>query len=166
MTRLATEICRSCMRRLSEAAALFLGDFMSGFSLASVPFEEWLVVHRERLHRQALEALHHLAAYDERRGHFDRVIYYAQRQVELEPWDERAQRQVMRLLALSGQRNADLAQYETCRTTFPNWAGTNWPGSSITFCPARSGWTTTTSATAPRAPKVTVYLYTGTCSST
>jgi DNA-binding SARP family transcriptional activator len=39
----------------------------------------------------------------------------AHRQVELEPWLEEAHRELMRLLALSGQRSAALAQYETCR---------------------------------------------------
>jgi len=37
------------------------------------------------------------------------------RQLELDPWREEAHRQLMRALALSGQRSAALAQYGTCR---------------------------------------------------
>ena len=35
--------------------------------------------------------------------------------MDLEPWDETARRQVMRLLARSGRRAEALAQYEACR---------------------------------------------------
>jgi predicted ATPase len=43
------------------------------------------------------------------------VRQYATRQLELDPWREEAHRQLMRALALSGQRSAALAQYEACR---------------------------------------------------
>jgi DNA-binding SARP family transcriptional activator len=70
---------------------------------------------RERLQRQALTTLHRLAGYYEQRGEYERACEVAWRQVELEPWEEEAHRQLIRLLALSGQRSAALAQYETCR---------------------------------------------------
>jgi predicted ATPase/DNA-binding SARP family transcriptional activator len=111
------EACRPCVQRLREAAELYHGDFFGGFSLPSAPFEEWLVGEREWLHCQALDAFHHLAAYHERRGEYERARHYAQRQIELEGWREGAHRQMMRALALSGQRAAALAQYEICRRT-------------------------------------------------
>jgi hypothetical protein len=40
---------------------------------------------------------------------------YALRQVEMEPYREEAHRQLMHILARTGQRSAALAQYETCR---------------------------------------------------
>ena len=46
---------------------------------------------------------------------FEQALPYAWRQVELEPWDEPAHRQLMRLLALNNQRSAALTQYETLR---------------------------------------------------
>lgn len=39
----------------------------------------------------------------------------ARQQLEIEPWDERTHRQVMRLLASSGQRGAALAQFSACQ---------------------------------------------------
>ena len=51
----------------------------------------------------------------EQRADYERALRHAWRQVELEPWREAAHRQVMRLLALSDQRVAALAQFETCR---------------------------------------------------
>ncbi|MGD9100534.1 MAG: BTAD domain-containing putative transcriptional regulator [Anaerolineae bacterium] len=117
------EACRSCMRRLAEAIEVYRGDFLAGFSLPSVPFEEWLLVQRERLHRQTLDALSHLAAYHERRGEWELAGRHARRQVELEPWRESAQRGLMRALALSGERGAALAQYEVCCRTLAEELG-------------------------------------------
>jgi DNA-binding SARP family transcriptional activator len=107
---------RSAGRRLEEAVALYRGSFLEGFSLKdSVAFDDWSLLVRERLQRQVLTALHRLAAYYEERGEYERACDCARRQVELETWQEEAHQQLMRLLALSGQRGAALAQYETCR---------------------------------------------------
>jgi DNA-binding SARP family transcriptional activator/predicted ATPase len=101
---------------LEEAVALYRGSFLEGFSLKDSPaFEDWSLLTRERLQRQVLAALHRLAGYYEQRGEYERACEVAWRQVELEPWQEEAHQQLMRLLALSDQRSAALAQYETCR---------------------------------------------------
>jgi DNA-binding SARP family transcriptional activator len=110
------ERCGECLERLEEAAALYRGAFLEGFSIPdSAPFEEWALLHRERLHRLAQETLHRLAACYEACGEYEKALPHAWRQVELDPWREAAQRNLMRLLALSGQRGAALAQYEVCR---------------------------------------------------
>ncbi|MEW5960834.1 MAG: BTAD domain-containing putative transcriptional regulator, partial [Chloroflexota bacterium] len=110
------ETCAACVARLQQAVALYQGNFLAGFSLGDSPaFEEWLVLTRERLHRLACEAHGYLAGYFEKQGDYEQALHYARQQVELEPWREETHRQLMRLLALSGQRSAALAQYETCR---------------------------------------------------
>jgi DNA-binding SARP family transcriptional activator len=102
--------------RAERAAALYRGEFLEGFSLAgSADLEEWVLVSRERYRRLVMQALRRLATHYERCGEFDRALAYAWRQVELDAWQEGAHLQVMRLLALDGQRAAALAQYETCR---------------------------------------------------
>ncbi|HET7089224.1 MAG TPA: BTAD domain-containing putative transcriptional regulator [Anaerolineae bacterium] len=108
--------CRSCARRLQRAVELYRGDFLAQFVQSdSEAFEEWALVKRERWHHAALEALYALAEYHDRRSEYDREQHYARRQLELDPWREEAHRQVMRALALSGQRSAALNQYERCR---------------------------------------------------
>ncbi len=103
------------VRHLEQAVKLYRGHFLEGFSVGDSPaFEEWALLKRERLHRTAIEALQRLADAYEQRGEYRRALRYAWRQVELDPWRERARRQLMRLLALSGERGAALAQYETC----------------------------------------------------
>jgi DNA-binding SARP family transcriptional activator/RecA/RadA recombinase len=102
---------------LEQAVALYQGTFLEGFSVSDAPFfEEWALLKKEQLERQFSELLHRLVSTYERRGEYERAQRYAWRRVELEPWDEQAHRQLMQLLALTGQRNAALAQYETCRS--------------------------------------------------
>ncbi|MEE4237757.1 MAG: BTAD domain-containing putative transcriptional regulator, partial [Anderseniella sp.] len=102
---------------LEQAVALYRASFLEGFSVSDAPsFEEWALLKKEQLERQVLEMLGRLATTYERRGEYEHAQRYAWRRVELEPWNEQAQRQLMQLLAFSGQRNAALAQYETCRS--------------------------------------------------
>jgi DNA-binding SARP family transcriptional activator/Tfp pilus assembly protein PilF len=110
------EECDSCAARLKQATELYRGKFLQEFFLSdSAEFEEWALLHRESLHRCALQALAHLANYHEKRGEYKDACGFALRQLELEPWWEEAHRQVMRTLAASGERSAALAQYEICR---------------------------------------------------
>lgn len=118
------ETCRSCLARLAQALDLYRGDLLAGFALKDCPeFEEWLTVERERLHVQSLESLTLLASDAERRGDCPTAQAYLRRQLVLEPWQEEAHRQLMRLLALEGRRAAALAQYELCRTTLADELG-------------------------------------------
>lgn len=108
--------CAICAARLQQAVALYRGKFLEQFFLEdSAEFEEWALVQRESLHRSALEALGHLANFHEQCANYEAARGYGLRQLELDPWREEAHRQVMRALALSGQRSGALAQYETCR---------------------------------------------------
>jgi predicted ATPase/DNA-binding SARP family transcriptional activator len=104
------------LRQLHEAISLYRGDFLSGLSLDDSPaFDDWLALTRERLHRLALEALDYLVQYEIRRGEWEQALTYARRQIELEPWREEAHRQIMLLLARTGDYNGALTQYDTCR---------------------------------------------------
>ena len=109
-------VCLPCLRCQEAMLTLYPGDFLAGFSLTdSNLFEEWVLLKREWLHIQAVEALGQLADFYERRGDYAPARRYAQQMVRLEPWREESHRQLMRLLAHEGQRSAALAQYETCR---------------------------------------------------
>ena len=100
---------------LEQAVALYQGPFLEGFSIPdSAHFEEWLLLKREELGQQILETLYHLADCYGLQQAYDQALPHVWRQVELAPWQEEAHRQLMRLLALSGQRSEALAHYETC----------------------------------------------------
>lgn len=112
--------------QLEEAVALYRGPFLEGFSIPdSTPFEEWALLTRERLHRQCLHALFRLAEAFQEESEYERALPYAWRQVEMDPWQESGHRQVMQLLALSGQRGAAIAQYEACRELLQTELGTS-----------------------------------------
>jgi WD40 repeat protein/DNA-binding SARP family transcriptional activator len=108
--------CPACIARMNQAVALYRGEFLSGLALSeSHPFEEWLLLKREQLHRRALEALGVLAQHHEMTGQFEKMRDDAARQLALEPWLEEAHAQMMRALTWLGDRAAALAQYEACR---------------------------------------------------
>jgi DNA-binding SARP family transcriptional activator len=104
------------IQQLEKARDLYRGDFLEGFSLEdSSAFEEWTLRTRERLAQLASSLLHTLANSWETNGDYEKAQSCAYQNLELEPWDESAYRVLMRTLALKGQRNAALAQYEKCR---------------------------------------------------
>src|SRR5512136_344728 len=110
------DACAICAPRLQQAVDLYRGKFLQEFFLEdSAEFEEWALARRETLHQRALEALTDLAAYYEQHGDLGATRRCALRQLELDPWREQAHRQMMRVLALEGQRGAAVVQYETCR---------------------------------------------------
>lgn len=95
---------------------LYRGDFLQGFFPEdSAEFEEWALVQRERLHQHVMDACSDLAHDYELCGDFQAARRHALRQLELDPWREEAHCQMMRALALVGQRSAALAHYEAWR---------------------------------------------------
>ena len=99
-----------------EGIELYRGGFLEGFSVAGCPaFEEWALLQGERLHCLALDALRRLADWYEGHAELAVALEYARRRLELDLLQESAHRQVMRLLAHSGLREAALAQYEICQ---------------------------------------------------
>ncbi|MFQ5433853.1 MAG: BTAD domain-containing putative transcriptional regulator [Anaerolineae bacterium] len=90
---------------LEAAAVLYRGHFLEGFYVdGSLPFEEWALLKGERFQRQALLLLHRLVAHYEARGAYERAVPHAWRQVELDPFQEPAQRQVIRWIVFGGSR--------------------------------------------------------------
>jgi predicted ATPase/DNA-binding SARP family transcriptional activator len=115
-TRLLAAPAGLAIEALEEGVALYQGPFLAGFSLPDSPlFEEWALLRRELCARQASEGLQRLASYYQGQGAYEPALTHARHWLELDPWQEVAQQQVMRLLALSGRRGEALTQYETCR---------------------------------------------------
>jgi predicted ATPase/DNA-binding SARP family transcriptional activator len=106
----------SLLPQLEEMVKLYRDEFLQHFSLAdSAEFEDWILVRREALRQHMMNALTYLANEYEQRRNFQAARCYALHQLGLDPWREEAHYQIMRVLALEGQRSAALAQYETCK---------------------------------------------------
>jgi predicted ATPase/DNA-binding SARP family transcriptional activator len=107
---------QSSISNQQSAISLYRGPFLDGFPLPdSAPFEEWLLAKREYFSQQALKILSHLAEWGLKQGEYDQAEGYAHRQIELEPWCEKAYQQLMHALSLKGERVQALAQYESLR---------------------------------------------------
>jgi predicted ATPase/DNA-binding SARP family transcriptional activator/Tfp pilus assembly protein PilF len=92
------------------------GSFLEGFTLKDCPaFDDWSTILREQLQRQAELLLSRLAALYEKDGSYEKAIQCARKRIDLEPWHEDTHRQLMRMLAASGQRLAALAQFEALK---------------------------------------------------
>ncbi|HET8630434.1 MAG TPA: BTAD domain-containing putative transcriptional regulator [Thermomicrobiales bacterium] len=149
----APETCARCARRLERAVALYRGDFLAEFSLPdSAPFEDWAQARREWLRGRALWALARLAAHHEAQGAHDRAGECARRQLALDPWGEEAHRQLIRALALGGERAAALAYYERCRRLLADELGCAPEAATASlYRQIRDGHLTPRPAAAPRA---------------
>jgi len=103
----------SALLDLQEAVDLYRGEFLAGFYISNASqFEEWALITRESLQRQALHAMHRLTEYYQETGSYEQALLLAQRQVELEPYQEVARQQVMWALALMGRRSEAIVQYD------------------------------------------------------
>ena len=101
---------------LEKAVQLYRGPFLEDLSLGDCAgFEEWRILRREHFNRLVLDALWRLAECCEGCGDLEGALQFARRELELEPWDETAQQQVMRLLACCGRRAEALAHYDAFR---------------------------------------------------
>jgi predicted ATPase/DNA-binding SARP family transcriptional activator len=90
---------------LTDAVALYRGELLPGYC------EGWVLPERERLAEMFFQALGQLIAHAERAGDLDRALQWARRAVSADPLREAGHRDLMRLLAATGERDAALRQY-------------------------------------------------------
>jgi hypothetical protein len=87
---------------------LYSGDLMEG------SYFEWCLQERDRLRSCCRAMLMKLTVYCQERRDFRRGVAYAERLLRLEPADERAHQELMRLHA-NGDRTAALRQFQRCK---------------------------------------------------
>jgi predicted ATPase/DNA-binding SARP family transcriptional activator/predicted negative regulator of RcsB-dependent stress response len=108
--------CRECQRSLEKAVDLYHANFLQGFSVSdSSVFEEWQFFQSESLRKNLAEILEQLARLYADRQEYKTAIEYSRRWVALDRLNESAQRQLITLYALSGQRAAAKRQFEECK---------------------------------------------------
>jgi adenylate cyclase len=112
----ATSICRRCLPVLSEAARLYRGQFLLGFTLKdSVDFDDWQLFTTEKYRLEAVQVLDRLAVCSAAAGDLRSAVGYAHERLELDRLDESAHVQLMRLFAWEGNRAAAKHQFDECR---------------------------------------------------
>ncbi|MBW4619920.1 MAG: hypothetical protein KME17_11275 [Cyanosarcina radialis HA8281-LM2] len=107
------EICLHTVANLEKAVDLYSGVFLSQVRIDdSELFDNWLRVKRQQLHQQAVDACTMLLTYYEQHYSLPDMHRYAQKLLELEPWNETAHESLMKLFATNRKRSAALLQYQ------------------------------------------------------
>ncbi len=111
----ANETCARCLEPLQQAAALDRGSFLAGFGLRdSAAFDDWQQLAGDEVHRELASVLDRLAGALAASGSPTQGIACARRRLALDPLHEPAHRQLIRLLAEVGDRQAAMEQYRDC----------------------------------------------------
>jgi predicted ATPase/DNA-binding SARP family transcriptional activator len=115
ITQAGSPLRESMAQRVAQAAALYRGDFLQGFSLRdSVAFDEWQALRAEHLRGRAKAMLTWLVDAHDKLQQPDLALAAARRLTTIDPLDERAHRRLMELYAQQGRRAEALRQYELC----------------------------------------------------
>lgn len=95
-----------------QAVSLYAGDLLAGFSLRDAPpFEEWQGAQAEALRSELADSLERLIREERESGRLQQAGQHARRWLELDPLNEAAHRELMRLHALAGDRSGAIRQY-------------------------------------------------------
>lgn len=109
---------------LQRAVDLYQDEFLAGLRVRNAPrFEDWVRTQREAFHLLLIQGLQELAERYLAAADYLTGLVATQRLLTLEPWHETGHRLSMHYLALTGQRSAALAQFETCRTILADELG-------------------------------------------
>jgi DNA-binding SARP family transcriptional activator len=110
-----SEVCPACVGPLLEAAEVYRGDFMAGFTVRDcAEFEDWQRYQTESLKGALGRALEQLTTAAAGTGRIEVALAAARRWLALDPLHEPAHRQVMLAYAWADQKAAALRQYRTC----------------------------------------------------
>ncbi len=105
----------TAVSQMATAVPLHRDQFLAGLRLPDAPeIAAWLALERERYRQQLADVLQMLAQHSLQERKYEAGISYARRLLALDPLSEHAHRQLMLLLARSGQTAAAIAQYHAC----------------------------------------------------
>lgn len=110
-----TQECQPCLEGLQEAVEIYSGELLKGFSLSdSPPFEEWLLLSRERYNRLYTDLLQQLVVTFAEQQKYENAIPYYQRWIENDPYQEDAHFGLIQMLAQVGRRSEAIAHFDKC----------------------------------------------------
>lgn len=108
-------VCPDCVVQLEQGVSLYRGDFLAGFNLKDCPeFDDWQHMQREGFRSNLAWMLERLTGAYSANGEWEKAILRSRQWVSLDRLHEPAQRRLMQVYALSGQRSAAIRQYEEC----------------------------------------------------
>jgi DNA-binding SARP family transcriptional activator/TolB-like protein/Tfp pilus assembly protein PilF len=99
---------------LEQAAEMYQGAFLEGFSLKEDGFEEWLAFTRQQYNEMALQLFVRLVEHYRMLREYETATRYAQKLQALDPLQEKTHRTLIELYARLGRREQALRQYDDC----------------------------------------------------
>ncbi len=102
------------MEAWSTAVAQCNGAFLDGFVCESKPFAAWLKRESDQIYAEVKHVHSMFVALQIEQGAYTEAEVAVRRILSWRAWDEWAHQQIMRILALRGDRAAALAQYDIC----------------------------------------------------
>lgn len=100
---------------LQQALNCYRGDLLDGVQARSPVFDEWLLLEREALRRDALTGLDQLMLRHQDQGQWDKAIAAGSRLLALDPLQEAVHQRLMQLYAEQGQLGSAQRQFKLCR---------------------------------------------------
>ncbi len=104
------------LSNLEETLSKFEGGFMEGFFIDSPVFETWIGKTRQGIRQEWVNVFRCLSQIHLQIGHLQPAQNFTKKWIEIEPWDEEAYRQGMRIYNSLGQRNKALDLYHQLQT--------------------------------------------------
>lgn len=109
------QVCFRCQDPLTKAVEIYKGDFLSGFSLRdSIEFDNWQFLQADKLRIELSGVLERLVIIHSEQSNFSAALEFARLWLSQDQLNESAQRTLISLYAITGQRNAALRQYREC----------------------------------------------------
>ena len=97
---------------LSQAAVLWQGSLLQGFSIPDAPsFDDWVQIEYAHLNQLCMETLHRLADWAEERKAWTVAFGYIKQMTQIDPLSEMAQRRFINLYLKQGEIGLAVRQY-------------------------------------------------------
>ncbi len=101
------------LARMRDALSLWRGEFLSDMDIPIEPFEEWLLIEKERFSQLYSDLLLRFGRHSLQQGMINEAVTAARQAVQHDPLREESHQLLMEALILHGQRAAAIQQYET-----------------------------------------------------
>ena len=119
---------------LRSSLDLYQGEFLSGIELREPGFSDWLLIVRNRLRQTACDVAMRLADKLVSENRHNEAIAALDDLLAVDPADENAHRQLMKLYAATGNRSRAIRQFQRCKRALEAELGATPDAETVALC--------------------------------